>query len=806
MVSKMTILRHRWIILGLLVFSRGSSGFDNCGKKDSNNWVTNRGNSYKVFSDKKNLSEAENTCLRHNGHLTSVTDAEEFHFLQCITNEAKKIPVLLGITKNASVEVEKWTWIGNPDNILNNTVLEPFWTIYKSHQEGDCVEMTVNGQGFHMAKTKCGERIQFICKVTPMIRMEDNGSISSPGDLLDVMDNMPEIKAGNISNSDLTKIGSILIGYVDIMKEFKNVSKEQMVKFATTTLEIVSDLFDPGNAMAWSNNDDLSESTNLVANLVKTVDDTGSLLALKVDEALEIDTAEIIMKVKKVKPDSKRQRRDVEFVNKRNESISLPNEVFDARYGEIGVVNFEARDIGDILGVNEEGASVGSVVKGMSVFDGAGNAIVVNTTEPIVIIFSHSRPLGKEEEPVCGFLVYDDKGKSSWSSSGCRAHSSSVSSTTCHCNHLTSFAILMQTSDVKMSKMDDTALSIITYVGCAVSLLSLLLTVALYFIFRLYRSDRAFILLNLAAALIVSQTVFIVGADATHNKVACFVVAILLHYSFLACFFWMLNQGLFLYIKLRTRSAASRLRMSHFSATGWFPPAIIVGISVAVRHESYISDVHCWLSDRFYLRLSFIIPALAVVLVNCVVLGFVIKTFLSVKRNAEKNLVDKVRAGIRTSVVLLPVMGMTWVFGALAIQEGTVAFQYIFAILNTLQGFFIFLFHCMFNEEVRGALVKSFGIQKKKKRSQGSGGVLLHIISLIATHHDDGVLLHIMMIESIVTHDDDGVLLHIMMMESIATHHDDGVLLHIMMMESIATHRDDGVLLHFMMMEYCYTS
>uniref|UniRef100_A0A8C0E0L0 Adhesion G protein-coupled receptor D1 n=1 Tax=Balaenoptera musculus TaxID=9771 RepID=A0A8C0E0L0_BALMU len=53
--------------------------------------------------------------------------------------------------------------------------------------------------------------------------------------------------------------------------------------------------------------------------------------------------------------------------------------------------------------------------------------------------------------------------------------------------------------------------------------------------------------------------------------------------------------------------------------------------------------------------------------------------------------------------VLLPVLGASWVFGAFAVNTQTVAFQYVFAALNSSQGFFIFLFHCLLNSEVRAA-------------------------------------------------------------------------------------------------------
>lgn len=36
-------------------------------------------------------------------------------------------------------------------------------------------------------------------------------------------------------------------------------------------------------------------------------------------------------------------------------------------------------------------------------------------------------------------------------------------------------------------------------------------------------------------------------------------------------------------------------------------------------------------------------------------------------------------------VVLLPLLGLTWVFGIMAINKDTIVFQYLFAILNSLQ-------------------------------------------------------------------------------------------------------------------------
>jgi len=45
------------------------------------------------------------------------------------------------------------------------------------------------------------------------------------------------------------------------------------------------------------------------------------------------------------------------------------------------------------------------------------------------------------------------------------------------------------------------------------------------------------------------------------------------------------------------------------------------------------------------------------------------------------------RAEIANICVLLPLFGLTWVFGIFSVDEDAVIFQYLFAILNSLQVF-----------------------------------------------------------------------------------------------------------------------
>ena len=44
-----------------------------------------------------------------------------------------------------------------------------------------------------------------------------------------------------------------------------------------------------------------------------------------------------------------------------------------------------------------------------------------------------------------------------------------------------------------------------------------------------------------------------------------------------------------------------------------------------------------------------------------------------------------VRGPMRTVIILLLLLGITWIIGILAVNEGTQVFAWIFAILNSLQ-------------------------------------------------------------------------------------------------------------------------
>jgi len=51
-------------------------------------------------------------------------------------------------------------------------------------------------------------------------------------------------------------------------------------------------------------------------------------------------------------------------------------------------------------------------------------------------------------------------------------------------------------------------------------------------------------------------------------------------------------------------------------------------------------------------------------------------------------------------MVLIVLLGPTWAFGLFYVNTESIIMAYLFTILNSLQGVFIFVFHCLMNEKV----------------------------------------------------------------------------------------------------------
>ncbi|XP_041483442.1 cadherin EGF LAG seven-pass G-type receptor 1-like [Lytechinus variegatus] len=353
---------------------------------------------------------------------------------------------------------------------------------------------------------------------------------------------------------------------------------------------------------------------------------------------------------------------------------------------------------------------IASLVATVSVKRWDGSDLQLAVDHPFEIIFNNKDSSNQVDGPArfCCYWRPDEAfdGGGAWSTEGCvtkvnRTH------TTCQCTHLTSFAVLMRFSEAgapqsaSVRKIQD----YMTYVGCGLSMTCLAIMLIVFTIQKLYRSDRNIIHMNLASAIFVSQGVFLFGIERVEPWVVCKIIGICLHFFLLATFFWMLVEGIYLISK--TTSTKNRfLKTPTYVAIGWGGPAAIVAITAGVAFKSYTTDKMCWLSTENGGIWAFIGPAIGVIVMNISLLCQVIRVFLSLKTNMKKAHVDRIWLALRAMLLTLPLLGGTWLFGILSFNSQTVFFSYIFIILNSLQGVFIFILYCLMNDEVKKVVEK----------------------------------------------------------------------------------------------------
>ena len=103
---------------------------------------------------------------------------------------------------------------------------------------------------------------------------------------------------------------------------------------------------------------------------------------------------------------------------------------------------------------------------------------------------------------------------------------------------------------------------------------------------------------------------------------------------------------------------------------------------------------------------AFLGPIFAILLFNIVIFIFVIKVLIKHSKKKFDREVDqekrKTILRLMCSIIgVMSIFGLAWVFGALTVVSRSFAFQVLFALFNSLQGFMIFLFFCVLSKENR---------------------------------------------------------------------------------------------------------
>ena len=111
---------------------------------------------------------------------------------------------------------------------------------------------------------------------------------------------------------------------------------------------------------------------------------------------------------------------------------------------------------------------------------------------------------------------------------------------------------------------------------------------------------------------------------------------------------------------------------------------------------------------------AFFTPVTVIIVGNIVAFCFIIRSLLTSGSKVTSS-VQKASGfqQARQGIAIMVLLGLTWLFGILAINDAKIAFQYLFCIFNTLQGLFVFILFCILPTTIRKQLR---GLLRKKTR------------------------------------------------------------------------------------------
>ncbi|KAG9350888.1 hypothetical protein JZ751_024777 [Albula glossodonta] len=612
-------------------------------------------------------------------------------------------------------------------------VCGPFSRCHNTHGSHYCTCQRDYAPAPHTLRFQKNDGIK--CEVSPKKNCHNNNTclslsvnhtleyINNITDPHSRLEEMRKQTSGDLSPVDLISFVEALSQSASLLSEVNDTAadKETLINSTITDfISTVNNLVEKDELEAWDRiRKDDREKT--ITKLLHTVEQTTLDISTnyKITTELEVKAGDIALKLYAF--DTKQTKRTDIHATMGEDSIKLTpkNKKQDDINGSFSVVFLQYSNIGALLkpsdspGVKDYKQFVGAdgfTVKSQ-VVAAAINPKHIYDLEQIEFTLKHTELIDtKNDVTKCAFWKYSPVGMTGyWSTDGCESVHVNSSHSTCTCNHLTHFAILMSSGRTELSA-HHAVLTRITQLGMIISIICLSMCIFTFWFFSEIQSTRTTIHKNLCCSLFMAEFIFLVGINMYSNKLFCSIIAGLLHYFFLAAFAWMCIEGIHLYLIVVGVIYNKGFLHRNFYIFGYGSPAVVVAISATLGYKYYGTNKECWLSTENNFVWSFIGPACLIILVNLIAFGVIIyKVYRhTAVKKPEISHYENIRSCARGALALLFVLGATWTFGILHILNETTLTAYLFTISNTFQGMFIFIFLCVLSRKIQEEYYRLF--------------------------------------------------------------------------------------------------
>ncbi|KAJ9583837.1 hypothetical protein L9F63_021813 [Diploptera punctata] len=250
-------------------------------------------------------------------------------------------------------------------------------------------------------------------------------------------------------------------------------------------------------------------------------------------------------------------------------------------------------------------------------------------------------------------------------------------------------------------------LSLVVVLGSSVSLVGLVFAFITYSLFSDLRNLSGTTLMNLLAALFMTQLLYVIGVGGVQDGQLCIALGFSLQYIRLTVFCWLAAMTHHMYATFRhnvnlvphtePRISASFCRYSLF---GWGAPFILLtGALFLQLHQksgnlldvSTLTPTNCWFLDHDAFMYGFVVPVLVLLLADAVFLArsaavarFIIS--MQVDRRTREKMRRKRRLQLYLFLKVTFIITTVTALGTLAKLTGRNAFWIAFNIGHGLQG------------------------------------------------------------------------------------------------------------------------
>ncbi|KAK2921196.1 calcitonin gene-related peptide type 1 receptor isoform X1 [Channa argus] len=253
-------------------------------------------------------------------------------------------------------------------------------------------------------------------------------------------------------------------------------------------------------------------------------------------------------------------------------------------------------------------------------------------------------------------------------------------------------------------------------VGHALSIASLLISLAIFFYFRSLSCQRITLHKNLFCSYVLNSALTIIYLIAvvnnpevvSRNPVGCKVLHFF-HMYMLGCnYFWMLCEGIYLHTLIVVAVFAEEQHLHWYYLLGWGFPLVPASIH-AVARKKYFDD-NCWMSVETHLLYAVHGPIVAALLVNLFFLLNIIRVLVTKLRDTHRAESNMYMKAVRATLILVPLLGIQFVIFPWRPENRLAGevYEYIMHILMHYQGLLVATIFCFFNGEVQAALKRQW--------------------------------------------------------------------------------------------------